>query len=121
MTSRRPRRSHRRAFSPTTIKVPVSSCSARISASQSTASSLSGAIRSSTSKQRTVGSRVALDVIVVLQEKSTKKMIALDITSEERQSGTVTPEHLQAAVQALKTDGFAVLNDVIERAHLETL
>ena len=48
-------------------------------------------------------------------------MIALEITSEEIESRTMSPEHLTAAVQALCTDGFIVLQNVINPAHLKIL
>jgi ectoine hydroxylase-related dioxygenase (phytanoyl-CoA dioxygenase family) len=48
-------------------------------------------------------------------------MIALDITPAELRSGQMSREHLDAAVQAMKTDGFVVLNDVIDRAHLDMI
>jgi ectoine hydroxylase-related dioxygenase (phytanoyl-CoA dioxygenase family) len=48
-------------------------------------------------------------------------MIALDITSEEIESRTMTPEHLQAAVEAVRRDGVVVLNNVVDRQHLAVL
>ena len=48
-------------------------------------------------------------------------MVALDITKAEVESGVMTPEHLRAAVNALREDGFVVLNDVVDTAHLDIL
>jgi ectoine hydroxylase-related dioxygenase (phytanoyl-CoA dioxygenase family) len=48
-------------------------------------------------------------------------MVALDITAAERESGELSPEHLEAAVRAMREDGFVVLNDVIDLAHLAML
>lgn len=48
-------------------------------------------------------------------------MLALDLTRAEIASGEMSPEHLAAAVHAIQTDGFVVLNDVIDRAHLDLL
>ncbi len=48
-------------------------------------------------------------------------MIALDFTPDELRSGQMSQIHLETAVNALKTDGYVVLNDVIDRAHLESL
>ena len=48
-------------------------------------------------------------------------MKALDITTAEKASGQIASPHLEMAVQALQTDGFVVLNDVVERSHLEIL
>jgi hypothetical protein len=48
-------------------------------------------------------------------------MVALDVTPAETKSGELSPEHLDAAVRAMREDGFVVLNDVIDRAHLEML
>lgn len=48
-------------------------------------------------------------------------MIALDFTPEELSTGQMSDEHLQAAVNAIKIDGYVVLNDVIDPAHLESL
>jgi len=48
-------------------------------------------------------------------------VITLDITPEEIRNRIMTPEHLQAAVGALRRDGFVVLNHIIETAHLERL
>jgi ectoine hydroxylase-related dioxygenase (phytanoyl-CoA dioxygenase family) len=48
-------------------------------------------------------------------------MIAVDVTSTEIESKTLSPEHLQDAVCALQEDGFVVLNDVVDPAHLALL
>jgi ectoine hydroxylase-related dioxygenase (phytanoyl-CoA dioxygenase family) len=48
-------------------------------------------------------------------------MLALDITPAEVQSGQMSPDHLDAAVQAIRDDGFVVLNDVINLAHIDAL
>lgn len=48
-------------------------------------------------------------------------MVFLEISPEEIQSGQMTPEHLEAAVRAIEEDGFVVLQDVVDRAHLEVL
>ena len=48
-------------------------------------------------------------------------MLALDITAEEIESRRMRAEHREAAVQALRTDGFVVLNGVVAPAHLEIL
>ena len=48
-------------------------------------------------------------------------MIALDITPGEIASRTMTPEHLEAAVGAVRRDGFVVLNKVIDPQHLAVL
>jgi len=48
-------------------------------------------------------------------------MNSLDITPEEIQSRRMTPEHLAAAVRALNEDGYVILNDVVETAHLDML
>lgn len=48
-------------------------------------------------------------------------MITLDFTPDELNSGQMSQAHLEAAVNALKIDGYVVLNDVIDPAHLESL
>jgi hypothetical protein len=48
-------------------------------------------------------------------------MLALDITPTEVQSGQMMPDHLDAAVQAIRNDGFVILNDVIDLAHIALL
>lgn len=48
-------------------------------------------------------------------------MIALDITPEEVQSGQMTPDHLAAAMDAIRKDGFVVLNNVVSHDHLAIL
>lgn len=48
-------------------------------------------------------------------------MIALDITSEECQNGRLTTEHLTATVEAIDSDGFVVLNDIIALDHIAVL
>lgn len=48
-------------------------------------------------------------------------MIELDITSSELQSGVMSPEHLQAAIDAMQQDGFVVLKNVVDTAHLDVL
>jgi hypothetical protein len=49
------------------------------------------------------------------------EMNVLDITPEEVRCGQMLPEHQEAAVSALRDDGFVVLNDVIDRSHLAML
>lgn len=48
-------------------------------------------------------------------------MIALDISSAEVQSGKLTAQHLEAVASAIESDGFVVLNDVVDVAHLDIL
>jgi len=48
-------------------------------------------------------------------------MNSLDITPEEIQSRRMTPEHLALAVRAVNEDGYVVLNDVVDTAHLDIL
>lgn len=48
-------------------------------------------------------------------------MTTIDITAEEQSSGRMTPEHLASACAALRGDGFVVLNDVVDPAHLGAL
>lgn len=49
------------------------------------------------------------------------ELLELNITPDERERGAPRPEHLAAAVEALRRDGLVVLNDVIDRAHLDLL
>lgn len=48
-------------------------------------------------------------------------MLALDITSTEIESGKMSPDHLNAAAHAVLTDGFVILNDIVDRTHLDLL
>ena len=48
-------------------------------------------------------------------------MVAVKITQAELDSATMLPEHLQQALAALREDGFVVLEDVVDTAHLATL
>lgn len=48
-------------------------------------------------------------------------MIALDFSPDELRSGRISLAKLETATNALKTDGYVVLNDVIDPAHLESL
>jgi ectoine hydroxylase-related dioxygenase (phytanoyl-CoA dioxygenase family) len=48
-------------------------------------------------------------------------MNSLDITAEEIVSRRMTPEHLAEAVRALTEEGYVVLNDVVDIAHLDIL
>jgi ectoine hydroxylase-related dioxygenase (phytanoyl-CoA dioxygenase family) len=48
-------------------------------------------------------------------------MLELDITPGELHSGHMSSEHLEAAVRAIKTDGFLVLKNVVDTAHLDAL
>lgn len=43
------------------------------------------------------------------------------MTLEEKESGQMRADHLQAAVRALEEDGIVVLKNVADRSHLETL
>lgn len=48
-------------------------------------------------------------------------MVEIDVTPEELQGGTLTPDHLRAAVQAVRKDGFVALKDVVDLSHIESL
>lgn len=48
-------------------------------------------------------------------------MVQVDVTAEEVAAGTLTPEHLEAAVAAVLDDGFVVLADVVSAASLDAL
>lgn len=48
-------------------------------------------------------------------------MIAIDVSEDDRAAGRLSGEELRAAVDALRDDGFVVLNDVVDPAHLNVL
>jgi ectoine hydroxylase-related dioxygenase (phytanoyl-CoA dioxygenase family) len=48
-------------------------------------------------------------------------MLTLDITQEEVESGRMTAAHVDAAVEAIHTVGFVILNDVVDPAHIAFL
>jgi len=48
-------------------------------------------------------------------------MITIDVSEDDRAAGGLTGEALRIAVEALRTDGFVVLNDVVDPAHLDVL
>jgi hypothetical protein len=48
-------------------------------------------------------------------------MIALDITSDEVSAGQLTQEHLKSAVDAICSEGFVVLKDIVDPSHLDFL
>ena len=45
----------------------------------------------------------------------------LNLTPEERTSEKLSNTHLQQACEAIRTDGFVVLNDVVNHDHLDTM
>jgi hypothetical protein len=48
-------------------------------------------------------------------------MITLELTEPERAGGTLSPDNVRAAVEALRVDGFVLLADVVDPAHLDVL
>ncbi len=48
-------------------------------------------------------------------------MITIDLSDDDRAAGQLSGEKLLAAVDALRHDGFVVLNDVVHPAHLDIL
>ena len=48
-------------------------------------------------------------------------MNEVNITSAELQSGQISAEHLKTATNALREDGYVILKDIIETAHLDLL
>ncbi|HET6743581.1 MAG TPA: hypothetical protein VFH76_31795, partial [Kribbella sp.] len=48
-------------------------------------------------------------------------MITIDVEESDRQAGGLAPERLQAALDALRTDGMVVLADVVDLDHLDAL
>lgn len=48
-------------------------------------------------------------------------MVSIAISPEEVASGQMSAEHLSAAVDAVRTDGFVILEDVVDTAHLDVL
>jgi hypothetical protein len=47
--------------------------------------------------------------------------MAITIGPEELKAGKMTPAHLQAAVEAIRTDGLVVLENIVSHAHLDIL
>jgi ectoine hydroxylase-related dioxygenase (phytanoyl-CoA dioxygenase family) len=48
-------------------------------------------------------------------------VLSIKITPEELRSGVMDPAHLEAAVQAVREDGFVILEDVVSLAHIAVL
>ena len=48
-------------------------------------------------------------------------MIMIDVSEDARAAGRLAGEELRDAVDALRDDGFVVLNDVVDPAHLDIL
>jgi ectoine hydroxylase-related dioxygenase (phytanoyl-CoA dioxygenase family) len=48
-------------------------------------------------------------------------MTEINVTTEERASGTLSAAHLDEAKRAIREDGFVVLADVVDTAHLDIL
>ena len=48
-------------------------------------------------------------------------MLALDLSLAESASGQIQQEHVAAAVNALRTDGMVVLNNIVDPTHLDQL
>jgi ectoine hydroxylase-related dioxygenase (phytanoyl-CoA dioxygenase family) len=48
-------------------------------------------------------------------------MLSLKISPEELRSGVMDPAHLEAAVRAVREDGFVVLEDVVDLGHIAIL
>lgn len=48
-------------------------------------------------------------------------MVEIDVTGEEKTKEILSEVHLKQACDALNTDGFVVLNDVVDHSHLDAL
>ena len=48
-------------------------------------------------------------------------MITIDVSEADRAAGRLSGDELRVAVDALRSDGFVVLNDVVDPAHLDVL
>lgn len=48
-------------------------------------------------------------------------MITIDVQESDRSAGGLAPERLEAAREALRTDGLVVLADVVDLDHLDVL
>jgi hypothetical protein len=48
-------------------------------------------------------------------------LITIDLTAEDRAAGQLLGDRLGTAVEALRTDGLVLLNDVVDPAHLDVL
>jgi hypothetical protein len=48
-------------------------------------------------------------------------MVEIDVTAEEKKMEVLSEIHLKKACDALNTDGFVVLNNVVDHAHLDIL
>jgi hypothetical protein len=48
-------------------------------------------------------------------------MISIDVSEDDRAAGRLTGDALRTALDGLSTDGFIVLNDVVEPTHLDVL
>lgn len=48
-------------------------------------------------------------------------MLTIDVPDDDRAAGRLSGDSLRAAVDAVRSDGFVVLNDVVDPAHLDIL
>ncbi|MDA0709173.1 MAG: phytanoyl-CoA dioxygenase family protein [bacterium] len=48
-------------------------------------------------------------------------MVEIDVAAEEKKKEALSDDHLKQACAALASDGFVVINDVVDHAHLDTL
>ena len=48
-------------------------------------------------------------------------MITIDVSDDDRAAGRLSGDSLRSAVDAVRSDGFVVLNDVVDPAHLDIL
>lgn len=48
-------------------------------------------------------------------------MTEIHVTADEIKNRALSPVHLEEAVQAINADGFVVLNDIVDTAHLDIL
>jgi Phytanoyl-CoA dioxygenase (PhyH) len=58
---------------------------------------------------------------VPLLEREDRVLTAIDLTPEDRASGRLLDDRLRAAVEALRTDGLVLLNDIVDPTHLDVL
>lgn len=52
---------------------------------------------------------------------SYQSIVSIPLSDDERKSGTITDEHLAAAISAVQRDGIAVLENAVDLEHVDKL
>src|SRR5690348_2562824 len=72
-------------------------------------------------RQRKAGPRARTRILEKQEPTEGGGRMTITVGRDELSAGKLSPAHLNQAIEAIRTEGFVVLEDVVSHAHLDVL